>query len=192
VTMGVLQQKSAVGKTIAVNFAAALARDGKRILLIDADPQGSALAWSAAREAPPLFRVVGLPKPTLHRDVPELAKDYDVVVIDGAPPRTTDTARSAVMASDFISRAALTPRRLGGCRHGAAHQRGRRRDVGEALAQYGVPVLPAALSQRVLFAETFARGLTVSEVALCGDAGRELTRLVEAVLDSIQQQKAAA
>jgi chromosome partitioning protein len=99
--IGVLNQKGGVGKTtVAVNVAAVLAKHS-RVLVVDADPQGSALAWSAAREAPPIFPVVGLAKPTLHRDLPELSKDYSRVVIDGAP-RVTDLTRSAIMASDLI------------------------------------------------------------------------------------------
>jgi chromosome partitioning protein len=64
--IGVLNQKGGVGKiTIAVNLAAVYAASGKRTLLVDADPQGSALAWSVAREGDPVFTVIGMPKPTL-------------------------------------------------------------------------------------------------------------------------------
>ncbi len=85
--VGVLSQKGGVGKTtIAINLAATLSVAKNRLLLVDADPQGSALAWSSARDKDPLFPVVGMAKPTLHRDLPEIAKDYDVVVIDGAAP----------------------------------------------------------------------------------------------------------
>jgi chromosome partitioning protein len=66
VIIGVLNQKGGVAKTtIAINIAAAFAEAGKRILLVDADPQGSALAWSSAREINPIFPVVGMPTPTL-------------------------------------------------------------------------------------------------------------------------------
>lgn len=84
--IGVLNQKGGVGKTtIAVNLAAVYAKAGQRVLLVDADPQGSSLAWSSAREGKPLFTVVGMPKPTLHKDMPSIARDYDMVVIDGSP-----------------------------------------------------------------------------------------------------------
>jgi chromosome partitioning protein len=44
--IGVLNQKAGVGKTtIAINIAVLLAKAGARVLLVDADPQGSALAW---------------------------------------------------------------------------------------------------------------------------------------------------
>src|SRR5262245_9144522 len=99
--VGVLNQKSGVGKTtVAINIAAVWAGT-LRVLLVDADPQGSALAWSAAREGEPLFPVVGMAKPTLHRDLPQLAAPYDAVVIDGAP-RVNELGRAAILASDLV------------------------------------------------------------------------------------------
>ena len=100
--IGVLNQKGGVGKTtISVNLAHALALMGNRVLLVDADPQGSALAWSAVRVEEPLFPVVGMPKPTLHKDLPSIARDYAYVVIDGAP-RVNELCRAAILASDRI------------------------------------------------------------------------------------------
>ena len=44
-------EKGGTGKTtLAVNIAAARARDGHDVLLVDTDPQGSASYWAAARE----------------------------------------------------------------------------------------------------------------------------------------------
>lgn len=71
------------------------------MLLIDADPQGSALDWAAARQATPLFSVVGFPRPTIHKEIAQIGHGYDHIIIDG-PPRVTDLARSAIMASDIV------------------------------------------------------------------------------------------
>jgi chromosome partitioning protein len=203
--VSVLNQKGGVGKTtIAVNLAACFSRARQRVLLVDADPQGSALAWSGARQVEPLFTVVGMAKPTLHRELPALAKPYDVVVIDGAP-RVNELGRAVIMASDLVLipvqpspydvwAAAETVQLVSEAR---VFKEGLRaafvinrmiaktaigRDVITALEQFPeTPVLGDPLIQRVVYAESAARGLSVIEAAPRSEAAKELVQLAELV-----------
>src|SRR5262250_295596 len=104
--------KPGTGKTTsAVWLAHVFAEAGKRVLLVDADPSGSALEWSdLAAMYPGLppqaafpFRIVALPSRELHRRVPEIAQPDDVVIIDA--PQLEDhvgIARSAMRYVDEV------------------------------------------------------------------------------------------
>ncbi|WP_438346802.1 ParA family partition ATPase [Methylorubrum populi] len=210
--IGVLNQKGGVGKTtIATNLAAVVAKAGNRVLLVDADPQGSSMAWSSAREEDPLFPVISMAKPTLHKDLPDIAADYDVVIIDGAP-RVNDLGRAAILASDVVLipvqpspydiwASADTVQLIREAQQykeelKAVFVINRKivntaigRDVNSALEQFGFPVLPGALCQRVIYAESAVQGRAVIETDPKSEAAIEVAQLAAELVQTKSKPK---
>ena len=205
--IAVLNQKGGSGKTtIATHIARALQIGGADVLLVDSDPQGSARDWAAVREDQPLT-VVGIDRPTIDRDLKNVARK-DFVVIDGAP-QAADLAVSAIKAASFIlipvqpspydiwatadlvdlvkqrievtdgklQAAFVVSRAIKGTRIGG--------EVAEALAGYGLPVLESRITQRVSYPGTAASGTTVLDAEPDGDAAAEIRALAAEITQKL-------
>ena len=203
--ISLISQKGGVGKTtLSLNLAGLFAIGGSRTLLIDADPQASSVSWSSVRSAEPLFPVVGMAKGNLHKELPDLRRQYDVVIIDGAP-RVNEIARSAIIASDLIlipvqpspvdiwasleTVQLVNEARIYRESLKAAFAINRKivntaigGDMRHALSDFGYPVLKSHISQRVAFAESLALGLTVIEAFPNSQASEEVRGLKDEVM----------
>ncbi len=209
-----LNQKGGVGKTtLAIHLATVLAERG-RVLLVDADPQGSALDWRAQRAAETRFPVVGLPKPTLHRDIGTLAENHDWVLVDG-PPRATALARSAVAASDLVlipvqpspfdlwaSRDILDIVEECSVVHPGLQARfivnrlfARTRlgaEVRGALADLPVAALRTAIRNRTEYAKAVREGRTAIETAPASAAAKDVRALADEIEGVMEESRNAA
>ena len=196
-----LSQKGGVGKTtLSVHLADALARRGSRVLLVDADPQQSAMKWSTFRAGENKFSVIAMAKPTLHKELAPIYADYTDIVIDG-PPRVHELAKSIILAADLVlipvqpsppdvwatadTVDLVTEARVFKEGLKSAIMINRKivntvigRDVREALVTLNTPILQADISQRVAFAEAFADGKTVSDLDPHSHAAQEVEAFV--------------
>jgi chromosome partitioning protein len=94
-------QKGGAGKTtVAVNLAGEGIARGLRVLLVDADPQGSARTWVAVgAEGGYQVPVIAGGDATMHTSLPARAKGFDLVVVD-TPPRAGEVQRSAIVVAN--------------------------------------------------------------------------------------------
>jgi chromosome partitioning protein len=104
--IAVVNQKGGSGKTtLSMQLAGALARRGGRVLVVDADPQGTATRWAASAEDEKPFpaSVVGLSAAStkVHREVRKFVEDYHYIIVDCPPAADSPVPQSALLVADL-------------------------------------------------------------------------------------------
>jgi len=104
--IAVCNQKGGSGKTtLSMQLAGSLARRRQKVLVVDADPQGTATRWAATAddERPFPASVVGLSAATtkVHREVKKFVGDYDFIIIDCPPAADSPVPQSALLIADL-------------------------------------------------------------------------------------------
>jgi chromosome partitioning protein len=105
--IAVANQKGGSGKTtVSMQLAGAIARRGNKVLVVDADPQGTATRWAASAEDEHPFpaSVVGLSAASakVHREVKKFIDDYNYIIIDCPPAADSPVPQSALLIADLV------------------------------------------------------------------------------------------
>ena len=104
--IAVVNQKGGAGKTtVAMQMAGSLCRRGYKVMVVDADAQGTSMRWaaSASDKKPFPATVVGLnaAQGKLHREVRKFAGDYQFIIIDAPPAADSPVTLSALTVTDL-------------------------------------------------------------------------------------------
>jgi chromosome partitioning protein len=205
--IAIVSQKGGVGKsTLAVHVATEASAQGQRVLLLDLDPQGSAMEWASRRgDLPP--DVSGANPASIGKEI-ERAKGegYDLVLVDTAP-HADHAALQAARAADLVAipcrpstfDIAAISATLDLCKLAnkqsvvvlnAAPIRSRVTiEAEEALAEKGAKVSPVVIRQRVAFQHCMIDGRTAAEYEPGGAAAHEISKLLAYLKPSKHENK---
>jgi chromosome partitioning protein len=207
--VAIANTKGGVGKsTLAGNLAWALATEtGRRVLLVDADPQASVTKWfDLAMGELPLDRTQLTTARVLQQQVPRLRQSYDLILVD-CPPMQTDVTAAAVTQADLglipvlpspldvLAYSELVPllRQAQGVNpaltlrfviNQLAPRTALAREVHETLADADMAVMPTYIHDRQLYRRVVAQGGSV--VREPGPAREEMLALAKDVLRAIE------
>jgi len=205
IAITIAQQKGGAGKTtLAVHLALAWAGAGKRVAMLDIDPQASLSAWHRQREerygpaangldfaAGAGWRVAG--------EVERRLRDHDIVLID-SPPHAETEARIAIRAGQLVlipvqpspmdiwatrpildlARAERVPALL--VLNRVPPRANLTQAMLEPLAELGAPIAESRIGNRVALATALAEGRGITEVSGSSRAAEEIAALAEEVL----------
>ena len=205
--IAILNQKGGTGKTtLSTHLARALQLQGKDVLLVDSDPQGSAGDWAVVNENQTV-PVVSIDRPTLDKDLKNIKKDF--IIIDGAP-HANEMIVSALKVSNGviipvqpspydiwatsdlvdlvkqqinITKGALkvafvVSRVIKGTKIGS--------EIIKILEKYDLPVLETRITQRVIYPSSAAEGTTVLDQDPKGEAAQEIQKLTNEVIKLVK------
>jgi chromosome partitioning protein len=202
--ISLINQKGGVGKTTtAINIASALSLRNHKVLLVDADPQGSVLQWQstgANRE----FDVIQLSMPELSTKIINHRATFDHVVID-SPPALSHISQAIAASSDLaiipiapssldiwsssetiqlvtdvgrknrgLAARLLVYRKIPGTRLAA--------EARDALNSYGLEIFKTEISQRIAYVEAIVSGVSVLKYSPNSVAAREIRNLCDEIL----------
>ena len=203
--ISVINSKGGVGKTtLAINVAHSLILRGFKVLIVDADTQGSSRDWNATNEGK-VVPTIGLDRKSLEQDVKALT-GFDYIIIDSAP-NAKEMAVAALKSSNVVlipvqpsaldiwatsdlvalvkERQAINPklkatfvvnRKIQGS--------STTKEINSILANSELHVLKCGLNQRVGYADTLAVGKTIQDIG--GKARTDLELLVDELLEFIE------
>jgi chromosome partitioning protein len=202
--ISILNQKGGCGKTtIAVNLSKGIAVRRHKVMLIDADPQGSILNWKGVA-GEHSFQITHYTRDDIHKVIPDM-KGYDYIVID-SPPGVLGVTKSILVSSDEVilpvgpspldlwsvnetiglikeaqgvhpklKARILISKKIPNTRIG--------REVRDALDGYGLKVMKAEISQRVSYVEAMIAGQSVLDYKPDSEAAAEIQALTKEVLN---------
>jgi chromosome partitioning protein len=195
VVISLVTQKGGCGKTTLTTCLAVIAQQtGRQVVILDADPQGTASQWWESRDekTPALLEVKGDEIARAVTVVQE--KGFDLVIID-TPARAEPVNAAAAQVADFClipcqpsladmraqSPTVQTLSRLK--KRGAfvltrCPSRGSRtREAEHGLLVFGLAVSPVTIGNRAAYLDAYGSGLGVTEYEPTGKAAEEMRAL---------------
>jgi chromosome partitioning protein len=202
-TVSLLARKGGTGKTtLAVHLAVLATESGRRVVLVDTDPQRSAGDWWRARKTD-IPRLVECPAKRVPEVLSAAKRDgIDLVVVDTRPSVEADTAEiarlsnmvliptrpgildlRAIAPTTEVVRAAQLPRAatiivLNGVPAARGFgENGLTAEARRALYAYRLPIADVSIGNRSAFAHALIDGRAVTEFEPNGKAAHELRKL---------------